>query len=256
MPVLENPFDAEQGRALRAAQTDPWVMYLLVERGLPFSRGQIVALAGAAVVACARRLELDPEWSPAFIEWHAESYRKVALRCSHEEFEQLTAELACAVAEDPSGARVAALPPRRRSQASPALAVLRPFTDAKQPREPVPALASDDIALTYLVNEDLRMTQGKLAAQAGHAALMLADSLLGDLEQHAARWQHCRKRGLPARVFAAQAEHWEALKSELDCVVVRDAGLTQVETGSETMLCLPPQRLDELPASVRALPAL
>jgi peptidyl-tRNA hydrolase len=43
---------------------------------------------------------------------------------------------------------------------------------------------------------------------------------------------------LPRRL--ADEQTWERLKVEVECIVIRDAGFTQVAGGPETVLALPP----------------
>jgi peptidyl-tRNA hydrolase len=54
-----------------------------------------------------------------------------------------------------------------------------------------------------------------------------------------ARW---RTQGMAGEVRLADEQTWERLKAELDCVVIRDAGYTQVAAGTETVLGLPPRQ--------------
>jgi peptidyl-tRNA hydrolase len=44
---------------------------------------------------------------------------------------------------------------------------------------------------------------------------------------------------------------WERLKAEVECVVIRDAGYTQVAAGTETVLAIPPRQ--EQPSAVTDL---
>ena len=78
---------------------------------------------------------------------------------------------------------------------------------------------------------------GKAMAQAGHAALMCLELLGGSYQAQFEQWA---ERGRPGVVLVADGAQWEQLKRDADCVAVRDAGLTQVEPGTETVLCLPP----------------
>src|SRR5436309_2659826 len=84
----------------------------------------------------------------------------------------------------------------------------------------------------YVVRKDVPLSLGRSMALAGHAALMAADELdLGD-------W---RENGMPGIVRAVEDDAaWERLKRAGDAVVVQDAGLTQVEAGTETVIALAP----------------
>ena len=58
---------------------DPWVMYLVVRKDHPLTRGAAMALAGTAAVRCTDAFAANPRWSRAFAAW-APRPRKVALR--------------------------------------------------------------------------------------------------------------------------------------------------------------------------------
>jgi peptidyl-tRNA hydrolase len=118
----------------------------------------------------------------------------------------------------------------RKSERPPLLTELRAFTDAPRPKEePAPPPGG---ALVYVIRPGVIRTAGKAMAQAGHAALMAAEAF--DL----AAW---RAAGMPGEVrLADDPADWERLRGSEDAVVVRDAGLTQVEAGTETVIALRP----------------
>jgi peptidyl-tRNA hydrolase len=101
----------------------------------------------------------------------------------------------------------------------------------------------------YIIRPGVIKSMGKAIAQAGHAALALAD---GMATSHHAELQRWRAQGMPGEVRLADDRLWERLKAEVDCVVIRDAGHTQVERGTETVLAIPPCR--EQSILVRNLP--
>ena len=93
---------------------------------------------------------------------------------------------------------IACLPPLRRSQAGEPLGSLPAFTDAKRPTEPTPQPPPEAVALTYVLNAELGLSQGKAMAQAGHGALMCADDpRLGDRGRGPATGAHGTRRGGP-----------------------------------------------------------
>jgi peptidyl-tRNA hydrolase len=205
---------------------DPLAMYYVVRKDARMWLSQAMALAGAAAVRCSDDLSGDPRFAEEFAAW-AERPRKVALRASAEEIAALRAEL--------SGAFLAqtllCLPPMRKSDRPALLAALRPFTDAPRPKEDMPA--TEPGALVYAIRPGVVKTMGKLMAQAGHAALMF----VREQPDAARRW---REAGMPGTVREVDGEEWERLKAEPGAVVVRDAGLTQVEAGTETVIALAP----------------
>jgi peptidyl-tRNA hydrolase len=238
MSALSNPADSYERVSERAGQDDPWVMYYAVRKDVPLSLEQAMSLAGAGAVLCDRRFRVSPEHGEAFIAWHAESFRKVALRCKPSQLERLAAEedaVTITAQADAGEPVLLCLPPRRRSQASPLLRKLQVYTDAPTP-EAEPAGPADPLA-TYVIRPEVMKSAGKAMAQAGHAAVML-DNMLGSFYgSELEAWIGAGARG---RLLSAGDEQWELLKNTFDCVVVRDAGLTQVESGTETVLALPP----------------
>ena len=214
-----------------AEQPDKWAMYFVVRNDARLAFGRAMALAGGATVRCADRFRESEAWDDAFAAWEGRA-RKVALRASAEELAAVAdAEDAVAV-----GDVLLCLPPRRMSERSELLASLRPFTDAKAPPEPPEPPPGP--ALVYVVAPEVMKTAGKAMAQAGHAALLAADTL-GPCEPEAfAAW---RRAGCPGDVRRADAACWDELKREHDAVAVTDAGLTQVAPGTETVLALAPR---------------
>jgi peptidyl-tRNA hydrolase len=193
-----------------------------------------VALAGGATIACARRF--GESHAAAFTQWHATAVRKVAVRASAEELDAVLAAHEGFL--DERG--LACLPPLRRSEAGAPLGSLPAFTDAKRPAEPTPQPPPEVIALTYVLNAELGLSQGKAMAQAGHGALMCADDpRLGDRGPRAADWRAWEEAGRPARVIEAEPGRFAAFRRG-GGAVVRDAGFTQVAPGTVTLMCLTP----------------
>jgi hypothetical protein len=176
-------------------------------------------------VRCADALRGDPRFSEAFAAW-GERARKVALRASEDELAELRAALAGALVGDV----LLCLPPMRKSDRPELVAALRPFTDAPRPKE-APPPPDPAAALVYVIRPGVLRTAGKAMAQAGHAALMASDRLGPALGS----W---RAAGMPGDVRLA--DDWDRLRALPDAVVVQDAGLTQVEAGTETVIALPP----------------
>ena len=207
--------------------TDPLAMYYVVRKDARLWLGQAMGLAGAAAVRCSAELRSDPRFADAFGAW-SERPRKVALRASPDELAALRAELPGAFLEG----TLLCLPPMRKSERPPLLESLRPFTDAPRPRDDPPPEAPG--ALVYAVRPGVVKTMGKAMAQAGHAAMMFA----AEQPEAAAAW---RQAGLPGALREVDDDgEWERLRADPRAVVVRDAGLTQVEAGTETVIALPP----------------
>jgi peptidyl-tRNA hydrolase len=91
--------------------------------------------------------------------------------------------------------------------------------------------------MTYAVRPGVMKTAGKAIAQAGHAALACARE---HGPRHDATFAAWRAAGCPGDVRLTPPERWEGIKAAVACTVVQDAGLTQVDPGTETVLALVP----------------
>src|SRR3954470_19941681 len=112
-----------------AGSDDPWVMYYVVRKDAPLTLERGMALAGAGAVLCGDRFRDTERWAA----W-AQRPRKVALRAGAEELDALRAQTDCvAVAAIPLGP-----PPCRRSDRTPLVGDLKPYTDGPRPKEPLP----------------------------------------------------------------------------------------------------------------------
>jgi peptidyl-tRNA hydrolase len=92
--------------------------------------------------------------------------------------------------------------------------------------------------MLFALNPSAPMSAGKAIAQVSHAVLMCARSAWASDPRYAAAFAAWRQAGYPCRIAPPKA--WAALHAGADGVVVRDAGLTEVAPGTETVLALPP----------------
>jgi PTH2 family peptidyl-tRNA hydrolase len=228
-------------------------MYLVVRKDRAITMAEGMALAGAGSVRCADRFRDDDRWRDAFAAWSIRP-RKVALRASAEELTDLGNRFDSVCLESAFGPTLLALPPRRHDRVESELADLRPYTDpprrARADEDEDAGDETDDgIPLRYVIRPGVLRTTGKAMAQAGHAALTAADRLGPNHPDDFAAW---RAAGCPGEVRQADLPHWAALRESRLSVVVADAGLTQVEPGTETVIAVapvadPPQALTDLP---------
>ena len=141
----------------------------------------------------------------------------------------------------------------------------------------------DPVVMYLVVRSSLGMEAGKVAAQVGHAVGMLDRLffrhqlvLAKGLDGHHSRSEYKRleamvhlsddemamfelwdRTSFRKVVLRADDKEWEKLKaSGLRHVVVRDAGLTEVDPGSETVLGLWPMLRSSAPKIVRKLQVL
>jgi hypothetical protein len=219
-------------------------MFLVLRRGAVTTVAQGGELAGAAAIACLRRFAADPAHAEAIAAWRPRP-GKVCLRArTHAQWERVLVEEPHALAGDPEGAAVAALPPRRRSERGALLERLQAMSAELDPAPARTDPGDDRAALTYLVTPHATMSSGKVLAQVAHAAVLAAPRHAG--------WVAA---GCPARVLAPCAEAFDALcrlPAGQVAARVEDAGLTEVPPGTVTVLALPPGPAGALPRSVVA----
>lgn len=238
-----------------APEDDPWVQYLVARRIGP-TAAELAAAAASATVRCAVQFAGDPAFAEAFAAWRARSYRKVCLQARSAEWRRLITahgdELVTAGVAADGAPLVAAVAPRRRTDAGQVLGkVLQAWKD---PCPPGAAPVLTPGAAVLVANGSLELSPGKLAAQCGHAALLLVDTdaaLDPRYRDPIERWQ---THGAPVVVRVADAAQWVALKRDEDHCLVRDGGLTEVAPGSETVLALMPGT--EPSELLRSLPAV
>ena len=124
----------------------------------------------------------------------------------------------------------------------------------------------DPILLYYVVRKSVPMTPGKLAPQIGHATGMLsgryhqlvyeAENLSEEDAQKVRITREWLQTSYRKVTLVADDKEWEKLKAELWCFVVKDAGLTEVDPGTETVMALWPMRKSEAPKLVKRLQTL
>lgn len=127
----------------------------------------------------------------------------------------------------------------------------------------------DPIVMYLIVRESLGMSPGKIGAQTGHAVGLLTEkyykklipTLTPEFTEEEAKnslpliifydWQ---KSSHTKVVLGADDKEWEKIKAlSLDTVIVRDAGHTEVEPGSETVIGVWPMRKSQVPSAIKRL---
>lgn len=106
---------------------------------------------------------------------------------------------------------------------------------------------NEKLVMYLIVNDQLGMSPGKIAAQCGHAVMHLMEIyfksiLLQDIDtplvnthkKLANDYEEWRREAIKV-VLKAGPEEWKALKSEADVIVI-DAGYTEIAPNSETVL--------------------
>ena len=126
----------------------------------------------------------------------------------------------------------------------------------------------DPIVMYLIVRESLNMGIGKTAAQCAHASQMLQlkfqQAELVECYDWSPKPEHMRlysdwlARSFRKVVLKADDKEWEKIKLEFDNkhVLVIDAGLTEVEPGSETVIGLFPMYKSQAPKIIKRLQVL
>jgi peptidyl-tRNA hydrolase len=77
-----------------------------------------------------------------------------------------------------------------------------------------------------------------------------------DNEEKLHQLDQWRQNSFRKVVLRANDKEFEKIKAELECFVVRDAGLTEVAPGSETVIALWPMKKSEVPKLIQRLQVL
>ncbi|MFR9752077.1 peptidyl-tRNA hydrolase [Nocardia sp. 004] len=201
----------------------------------PPPRSALLAAAATAVVALCldERVGQGGIWQEPYLAWTRSHIRKVARRARGSKWHASCA--ARGVTAEIAGAQARALVPGPVGAVDPLIKRLQvggTDLDHDDPGPPDPELP------VLWVHTALGMTLGKAAAQVGHASMLLAAALPVD---HALRWSEL---GFRCSVREADARQWSALAGPVvagAAVAVRDAGFTEVEPGSMTVIAVPPR---------------
>ncbi len=87
-----------------------------------------------------------------------------------------------------------------------------------------------------IVRSDLGMGKGKIAAQVSHASLSAYRKAEREDPKTAREWEEEGQKKIVLKVSSEEEllSLFEKMKREIPCVLIRDAGHTQVEPGSVT----------------------
>ena len=218
----------------------PWAMQVVVrvERD-PAPRHTDVLRATASAVALALAAftgpGADPDVRARTERWRAGPIRKVVRRARGAGWDRQLAVPGVAVHES-HGVRVAVHVPGPVDEVHPEVARLQ-VGGLVLEDEPAVEAAPDGVRM--LLNPRVAMTTGKAAAQVGHAAQLVLQSLPPD---EAAAWIAA---GAPVEVSTGDDPGWDELAATAP-VVVADGGFTEVEPGTVTVVVPSPPRTDAM----------
>ncbi|GII64969.1 peptidyl-tRNA hydrolase [Sphaerisporangium krabiense] len=197
-----------------------------IERAAPPQRTDALEAAALAVLSLLNdERALSGEWAEPVTVWETIGIRKVVRRARGGEWRRVLDLPGITVAVRSAEVRVH--PPVPLDAWPKDLSRLQvsgtDLADTAPPGEPAPGAA------ILWLNPSLEMSAGKAMAQAGHAAQL---AWWGTDEPAREAW---RADGLPVAVRVAGPRRWSALVDS-GLPVVRDAGFTEIEPGSRTVV--------------------
>ena len=111
------------------------------------------------------------------------------------------------------------------------------------------AVVSGQCKMVLVVRTDVGMGKGKAAAQCAHAAVICYKKALREAPEMLARWEGCGVTKVCVKVDSEEgllALAGQAREAGLVFGVVRDAGRTQVESGTMTVLGIGPAPVESV----------
>ncbi|GAB3285368.1 peptidyl-tRNA hydrolase [Parasphingorhabdus pacifica] len=221
-------------------------MVLRIERTEPPDRAAMLEAAAASALAVCldERCEPGGEWHEAMRGWISGRIRKVSRRARGAHWAAVQSLPGRTV--EVGGAQVRAMLPMRVSEMPKELTRLQISGSELPSGEPGSPVGHRP---TLWLNPEVEMSAGKAAAQVGHASMMLAALLHGDGSDSALeRWS---ADGFGCSVRTAEQAEWDRLHPRDDpesawrerrVAMVRDAGFTEVDPGTVTVLAQWPER--------------
>lgn len=192
----------------------------------------LIAAARATAQLCLdARIAPHGPWHDRYAAWIDSQMRKVARRARGSHWDA-TAALDQITAQEPPQASVRACVPEPLDSIDPVLARLQVGGTDLEPDQPAAAAPG---AIFLLVDDELHMSAGKTAAQVAHAIMLLLPTLPRE------RIETWLDDGLPLAVCHLDKESWQQACAAADAAAagvagVRDAGYTEVEPGSLTVI--------------------
>lgn len=124
-------------------------------------------------------------------------------------------------------------------------------------------MSRENTYVMYLIEKDIQLSDGKGRAQCAHASHKIAEDYYEGKEK-------LNTKGFPPKEFQAYrqwteeaytkivlscpVEKWESLKNlPLKKVIIRDAGYTEVEPGTETVIGFWPIMKKDAPKEIKEL---
>ena len=109
-----------------------------------------------------------------------------------------------------------------------------------------------------VVRADLKMGQGKVAAQSAHASISAMEKTMRDSPEIVEKWKEDGMAKIVLKVNSEQEllELFETLKKKFPTALIKDAGHTQVRANTETCIGIGPvdaKEIDKYTAKLKLL---
>lgn len=95
---------------------------------------------------------------------------------------------------------------------------------------------------SIVIRDDIKMSRGKIAAQAAHAAVAAAELARKTYPEWYEKWLEEGQKKVVLKVSSEKEllELYEKAKKNLPAVVIRDMGLTEIPPGTITAIAIGP----------------
>jgi len=126
---------------------------------------------------------------------------------------------------------------------------LRSFIHRLTAPVPVGNIPNDPVKLVLVVNQELKMGKGKIAAQVGHASVSATMKAGDRSSQLLEAWLRSGQKKVCLKIESAEKLlqlKSEAERTEIQTVQINDAGKTQIPSGSLTVVAFGPDFEDKL----------
>ncbi len=99
-----------------------------------------------------------------------------------------------------------------------------------------------EVKQAIVMRTDLKMGVGKIAGQAGHAAVLGYRRVKEEFPKIAQKWEEEGEKKVVLKIGSEKEFFtlYEKAKKEIPCALVRDAGKTQIESGTATCFAIGP----------------
>jgi peptidyl-tRNA hydrolase len=225
-PMVERHRKLVRGEAEPETDVRAQPLVLRLEKVDPPTHTDALTAAAQAVIRVLADPRATEEWHEEIEAWIGNRIRKVVRRARGAHWR--AAEELPGVTVKVGSAEVRAFPPSLVTELPKELSRLQVsgIELEDQPRK-------TEAGPTLWLTPEATMTTGKAMAQVGHAAMLLAayadKTYLDD-------WA---EQDFPINVRKATKQEWVDLTADDNAVVVRDAGFTEVEPGTITVLATP-----------------